>query len=219
MIKALIFDMDGVLLDSETLYKKSNTKLFESLGFKITDDQYQSLIGLSSSKIWETLISYANLPNSVEEYKQMEKDSKYQALLEENLTAHAHLFDVLHHCKTQNIKMAIASMSSMKNIHLIIKKLGIVSFFDAILSGENVVNGKPDPEIYIKAAYQLGVNPLECLAVEDSHNGSKAAVAANIACIGYINPGSGKQDLSHCFMTTDDYREILTHILNIKIND
>lgn len=205
--------MDGVLLDSETIYKSSNAKLFQSLGLSIDEHQYQSLIGLSSTKIWETLISESGLSGNIEEYKQLEKETKYQALFESELIPHQHIFDLLYYCKKSNIKMGIASMSSRKNIDLIISKLKMNLFFEVILSGENVTLGKPNPEIYLKAAEKLNLKPNQCLVIEDSFNGSQAAAAAGMKCIGYINAGSGKQDLSSCIMTSNNYKEVLKYIL------
>jgi len=94
------------------------------------------------------------------------------------------------------VKLAIASSSSIASIERNMEQLGLRKYFDKVVSGVTVDKPKPAPDVFLKAAEELGVKPEECLVIEDSCNGVKAAKAAGMACIGYVNPNSGEQDLS-----------------------
>lgn len=208
-IKAVIFDMDGVILDSETLYKHNNKIFFSSLGMDVSDEMYNTFIGLSSTKMWEKLKSTFDLPNDILYYKDLEKEEKYQLLSRTDLFAHDALETLLSHLKVNDINIGLASMSMKKNIILVIEKLKIESYFQVIKSGEDVTNGKPHPEIFIKTAEELGISTESCLVIEDSKNGVAAAKAANMQCIGFINVGSGNQDLSLADWVVNGYDEVV----------
>lgn len=211
-IKAVIFDMDGVILDSETLYKHNNKIFFASLGMDVSDELYNTFIGLSSTKMWEKLKSDFNLPYEISYYKDLEKEEKYQLLSRTDLYAHHALENLLSHLKINDFSIGLASMSMKKNILLVIEKLKIDSYFHVVKSGEDVVHGKPHPEIFLKTADTLNLSPENCLVIEDSKNGVAAAKAAQMQCIGFVNPGSGDQDLSMADWIADNYNDVLLKI-------
>ena len=99
--------------------------------------------------------------------------------------------------------MAIASSGLMKNINLILSKLNVESYFSHIVSGEMPKKGKPAPDIFLLAASHFNLSPENCLVIEDSRNGTLAAKAAGMTCVGYINEGSGNQDLSYADLVVD----------------
>jgi HAD superfamily hydrolase (TIGR01509 family) len=208
-IKAVIFDMDGVLLDSETIYKENNKRFFAKLGIHVSDELYNTFIGLSATLIWQTLKNKYYLPEPIEYYKKLEKEDRYHCLGKVELQAHENLLPLLQLISENNLPMAVASMSSKKNIELVIHKLNISHYFSTILSGEDVVHGKPNPEIFLKASTALKVNPEDCVVIEDSKNGIQAAKSAGMKCIGYINPGSGNQDLSKADWIIKDYQTLI----------
>lgn len=196
MTKLFIFDLDGVLLDSETLYKKVNFKLFEDLGAEITDEEYNSFIGISGEKMWNYIKRKGNLKQSISELRSLERERKFEGLAQNELIPNKGLLEVLDKLTSMNIPCAIASSGLMKNVKLILSKLNVEDYFSYIVSGEMPEKGKPAPDIFLLAAAHFGVNPKECIVLEDSRNGVLAAKAAEMKCIGYINPGSGNQDLS-----------------------
>ena len=103
---------------------------------------------------------------------------------------------LLDELKSCGIKIGLASSSSKEFIELILNKLGVIEYFEVIISGEDVQKSKPAPDIFQKAAEALNVEPSNCLVIEDSGHGVKAAKLAEMKCIGFNNPNSGKQDLS-----------------------
>ncbi len=196
MIKLVIFDLDGVLLDSESLYKIVNMNLFTDLGVHITDEEYNSFIGISGDKMWSYIKEKGSLTQSISELRAMERERKFDGLSEADLVPNDGLLELLHHIKENNIPTCIASSGLMKNIKLILSKLDVEAFFSYIVSGEMPKHGKPAPDIFLLAAKHYNIRPEDCLVIEDSRNGTLAAKVAGMTCIGYINPGSGNQDLS-----------------------
>src|SRR5690606_5174684 len=94
-----------------------------------------------------------------------------------------------------------------KNIDLILQKLDIEKYFDFVVSGEQVVKGKPEPDIFLKVANHYSIHPKDCMVIEDSTNGVLAAKAANMFCVGYYNPSSGNQDLTKADLIIDSFND------------
>ena len=113
------------------------------------------------------------------------------------------------------MKMAVASSSMYERIERTAKSLGVDDCFDVYVSGEQLKRPKPAPDIFIKAAELLGVSPSECIVIEDSGNGVNAAKAAGMACVGYINPGSGDQDLSAADYLVESLEGLETSFFNM----
>lgn len=210
---AVIFDMDGVLVNSEPLYRQINDEYFASLGFKVDDELYSTFVGIGARSMWTCLIEKFSLPRSVDEYIAEKRIWKIQSF------SNAHLFpidgvvELLQQLKSKGVKIGLASSSGRDVIEIILNKIGIASYFDCVVSGENIQNGKPAPDIFLKAAEILQVSPQRCAAVEDSKNGVTAATRAEMFTIGYQNPDSGNQDLSVATVTVHSIREAFTHLL------
>ncbi|MGB0524816.1 MAG: HAD family hydrolase [Flammeovirgaceae bacterium] len=213
--KAIIFDMDGVLVDSEHLYRAMNLKLFAELGATVSQQEYDGFIGIAANKMWGYLKDNYGIALGIPTLKKMEKDHKFQLLSERELHSFEGVLSLLQEAQALGYKMAVASSSPKKNIELVVTKLGIAHFFDVLLSGEEVAKGKPEPDIFLKAAALLGVAPQQCIVIEDSRNGAIAASKANIPCVGFRSPHSGHQDFSTCALIIDEFsqtnrREILS---------
>lgn len=205
MIKAVIFDMDGVLLDSEPLYFESNMGIFRELGFgdKMTMEDYKPFVGAPAWIMWETLKSRfgtAVINRPTVELVHYERE-KYLKFLRKKCAAGEivpipGVIDMLEDLRRSGYKTAIASSSDINVIHTVVDTLGIREYFDFLATGDYVKNGKPAPDIFLYAAKELGVAPKRCAVIEDSHNGVKGAAAAGMYVVGYYNPHSGEQDLS-----------------------
>jgi beta-phosphoglucomutase-like phosphatase (HAD superfamily) len=109
----------------------------------------------------------------------------------------------LDYLKAEKIDRCIASSGLMKNVQLILEKLNVEEYFSHLVSGEMVTNGKPSPDIFLQAAGHFSTKSSNCVVIEDSRNGVEAARSANMNCIGYINEGSGNQDLSKADLIVD----------------
>ena len=119
------------------------------------------------------------------------------------------LKELLSYARDKGLVLAVASSSSLHNINLVLKAIGLIQFFSLIASGEQVPKNKPFPDIYLKTAELLKLVPDECMVVEDSANGVKSAKVAGMYCVGFRNPGSGNQDLSPADMIVDSLRKII----------
>ena len=196
MEKLIIFDVDGVLLDSETLYMEMNQSLFTQLGADISYSEYQTFIGISGKKMWTYIKEKSGLSQTVDELIAIEKELKHITLKKTDLIPTIGLVDFLKLLKQRSYTIAIASSGLKKNIDLILQKLNIGEYFELIVSGEQVAKGKPEPDIFLTVSEHYHANPKDCIVIEDSKNGVLAAKAAGMFCVGYYNPSSGEQDLS-----------------------
>jgi beta-phosphoglucomutase family hydrolase len=211
MIKAAIFDMDGVIIDSEPIHFEADKMTMKDFGLEITDDVLNKYVGVSSIVMWTELRPKYKLSFSVEEL--IEKTLNYKKYLFGNkkLELIPGIFELMNELKNDNIKIGLASSSPRAFIEMILNNLEVTKFFDIIVSGEEVLKSKPSPDIFLRAAELLSIEPSECLVIEDSEHGVKAAKLSGMKCIGFKNPNSGKQDLTLsdtvvCSINEIDYR-------------
>jgi HAD superfamily hydrolase (TIGR01509 family) len=207
MKKLIIFDMDGVLLDSEKIYMDMNQIFFKKLGADISIAEHQTFVGISATKMWTHIKHKFNLSQSVDELKELEKELKHKTLKETSLIPTSGVIDFLEFLRQKGHTITIASSGLKKNVDLILQKLGIEKYFDLVVNGEQVLNGKPEPDIFLKVAEYYNLLPKDCIVIEDSTNGVLAAKAANMFCIGYYNPNSGKQDLTKADEIIDNFKD------------
>ena len=205
--KLIIFDMDGVLLDSEPLYMAMNLNFFKELGADVSIEEYHSFIGISATKMWTHLKNKYKLEQTIGALKEQERELKHALLKETKLIATCGIIDLLEYLKLHQYIIAIASSGLRKNIDLILQKLDIGQYFTYVVSGEQVVNGKPDPDIFLLVANHFNRKPEHCVVIEDSTNGIAAAKAANMFCIAYYNPNSGNQNLAKADMIIYDFKD------------
>ena len=178
MIKALIFDMDGVLIDSEIMYQKwvFNFLKQENLSYPLYS--YQKKIGTTAS-IFDDIEKYNEGCNSLELKGKFTKYWKSQKIDYLDIFPNI-LIEQLEWLKKKKIKMAIASSSPMDTINEVVTTCKIESYFDCLISGRDLPESKPNPTIFLKASEQLRIPVEECLVIEDSYNGIKAGKRANM---------------------------------------
>lgn len=205
-LKAVIFDMDGVIIDSEPLHIKIERELLEEFGGKITDEEHDEFIGTTDYHMWSTLKDRFNLEPSVDEMIKIKKRRFVKNIDKVELVEG--FYDLMLELYNENYLLALASSNNRKTVDLILDMFDLDKYIKYSISGEEVEKGKPNPEIFLKVAKKLDVSPQDCLVIEDAFAGVAAAKAAGMKCIGFKNPNSGNQDLSKADIVIEDFKQI-----------
>ena len=195
MLKAIIFDNDGVLVDSEPLHHLAEQATVAQLGYEITEQDFMQYVGVSSKIMLTGWIEKFQLNITLEELGEIHEKNLMRQF-KTNLQPTSGIIELLNNLKKQPLKLAVASSSTGKLVRTGLEKVGFYDHFETIVCGDEVEEAKPDPIIYLKTAGRLNVQPDECIVIEDSFPGVTAARAAGMFCIGYKNANSGDQDLS-----------------------
>lgn len=214
MIKAVIFDMDGVIVDSEPSHKKVFEKILKNLNLEISEEEYLSFIGTSNTHMWTILKKNYDLKETIEELVSNQIKENIEDFRRSNEKPIPGIVDLLKKLKNNDISTAVASSSPTEGIKLVLEKFRIEDYFDNILSGENLKRGKPAPDIFLMTANKLNVEPKHCVVIEDSENGVKAARSAGMRCIGFQNKNSGNQDLSNADIIVNSIEEINLNLID-----
>ena len=177
--RAILFDMDGVLVDSEPLFLSAINRLLVSEGVEPVSipENEEFLIGTTIGETWRLLKLSRPLPLPAEDYIQR-YDGIVRQVMQEELEPQPGVRELLAACVARGVPKAVASSSLHMWVDLKLNAIGLTGAFDAVLGGDDVSRGKPEPDIYILAAESLGVPPGECIAIEDSPIGIAAAVAS-----------------------------------------
>lgn len=182
MIKAVIFDMDGVMIDSEPLWEKTERILLARRSIDYSPEYRDLIVGLNQKDSGRLLRETFSLRETVDEIIS-ERVDILTGIYEEELEVVASLTPLLYELRSSEYLLAIASSSPLRVINFVLDMFSLHQYFDAVVSGECTENGKPHPDIYLHTAYRLGVNPSECVAIEDSINGVRSATSAGMYCI------------------------------------
>ena len=205
----IIFDMDGVLLDSEPMHQEIIYETFQLEGIPFDKAYIQTLTGMSAFPMWEKVKRDAQRLESVEELIKFHRDYFFKRLPEVKVPLVPHVKDVLEKFKNEGKHLSLASSSGHKLIDIFTQQTNIAHYFEVIMSGDDVKYSKPNPEIFLKVAQWYRLPATQFTVIEDSTNGVKAAKSANMKCIGFDNPLSGGQDLSQADLLIHSMQELL----------
>lgn len=186
MKKGFIFDLDGVIVDTAIYHYLAWKNLANQLGFEFTQEQNELFKGVSRKRCLEILLEIGQLEATQEQFDtwMVEKNADYLTYIE-NMDESEILPEVpkvLEFLKGNNIPIALGSAS--KNARAILEKVGLLSYFDIVVDGNDVIKAKPDPEVFLLAAKELGVSANDCIVFEDAVAGIQAANNANMISIG-----------------------------------
>lgn len=208
MLKAVIFDMDGVLIDSEPIHFESDVNVLKRFNKELSFDFYKKYIGTTMYEIWKNIKQEYDLSLSMEELIKLADIEKEKIIKETGYREIKGVANLVKDIYQSKYLLAVASSSPNEYIVNATTSIKLYDLFNEIVSGALLDNPKPSPDIFLYTAKLLGVNPEECMVIEDSTNGINAAKAAGMICIGFKNPNSGDQDLSNADCVIDSFEHI-----------
>jgi HAD superfamily hydrolase (TIGR01509 family) len=205
--KAVLFDMDGVVIDNLPYHVDAWLVYCERHGIPLTREIfYKDLNGLNSKYTFEWLLKRKLSREEIVEFEE-EKELIYREFYAPFLTPALGLLAFINQLKSAGIKTALGTSAGPGNIDFILDGLGIRDQFDAVIGGAEVTKGKPDPEIYLRAAGLVEVNPENCWVIEDSLQGIEAGLSAGMKVVGMTTSHSS-EELSHTYITSPDFVDL-----------
>lgn len=209
MISTVIFDMDGVIIDTEPIHHYAFVTHFAELGITVSDEEYASFLGKSTRNVYQFLREKYGLPQDVEVLLQRKRELFNQRFdtdptLDLLPGARALIEDLSQH----GVQLALASSASKATIGRVFERFGLAPYFAHVVSGEDFTQSKPDPAIFLHAAELSLTSVTACIVIEDSANGVAAAKAAGIYCVGYASPHSVGQDLRRADLIINHFSEL-----------
>ncbi len=211
-----IFDLDGVIVDTAKYHYLAWKNLANELGFEFTDEQNELFKGVSRKRCLEILLDIGQVKSTQKQFDtwMVEKNEDYLKYIEkmDETEILPDVPKILQYLKERNFPIALGSAS--KNAIPILEKVNLLSYFNTIVDGNNVTKAKPDPEVFLIAADQLGVEPENCIVFEDAQAGIQAANAANMISIGI----GDAEILSEADYNFNDFTEIDLEFLEGLVN-
>jgi beta-phosphoglucomutase len=183
MIKGVLFDMDGVLADSEQFICKAAILMFSEIGLNVQPEDFKPFVGTGENRYIGGVAEKYNLKVDIEKVKARTYEI-YQKIIKGKLKPLPGVRDFVDYCRERGFKIAVATSADAVKMEANLKEIGIpASTFNATINGVDVENKKPFPDIYLKSAEKIGLKPEECLVIEDAVSGIKAAKAAGCKCL------------------------------------
>ena len=180
MLEAVVFDMDGVLIDSEPLWQEEERQVFGSLGIELNPHMQEATYGLAPKEMIEHWYNFKPWNGKSHEEVKEELLERVIARVMNGIQPMAGVINILNFLKNKSLKIGLASSSPMNMIEAVIKSLGISDYFDVLCTAEDEGHAKPHPAVYISAIEKLKVHPVNAMAIEDSFLGVLSAKAARM---------------------------------------
>jgi beta-phosphoglucomutase len=187
MLKAVLFDMDGVLVDSEEFICKAAIEMFREKGLIVKPEDFIPFVGTGENRYIGGVAEKYNFPVDIQEVKKRTYEI-YRTLVRNKLRPLPGVKEFINSCKDRKLKIAVATSADEVKMRINLMEIGLpVETFDTTVNGLQIERKKPFPDIYLKAAELLGVPPENCLVVEDAPSGIKAARAAGMKCLAVMS--------------------------------
>ncbi|MBP0723993.1 HAD family phosphatase [Bacillus sp. RG28] len=209
-IKAIIFDMDGLMFDSERVTLEAIKKIGQAYQYVIEDEHVHEIIGTNQKYAKKRFQERFGEDFPFEDIMKQKKVDILEYYQTEGVPKKEGLVELLEYLKEKKLPLAVATSSYRESATFILKKAEVFPYFDAIICGDEVTHSKPEPEIFLKAASTLGVYPEECIVIEDSENGLIAAQKAGIRSIFVKDLVTPKNEvLAKVFKQADTLRDVI----------
>jgi len=209
LYSAIIFDMDGVLVDSEPYHIKAEKELFRKVGLDIPEEEHAGYTGTATDVMWREIIRLHKLDISIDEIVALNyRESEKYFLSLPQIPPMPGLVVLLDWATDTGISMAVASSSVPKVIDIIMEKTGLRKYFRQVVSSQVVGKSKPEPDIFLYTADQLSVPPEQCIVIEDSTNGIKATKSAGMFCVAYCGTSSCSRDTAQADLQITDFKDL-----------
>ena len=209
----VLFDMDGVLVDSEPYIAKAGCMLFAEKGLEVTPADFEPFIGTGDKRYVGGVAEKYNFPLDSTKAKTQLYDI-YLELIKGQLKPLPGVIDFLNKCKTMNKKIAVATSADLRKAQGNLTEMGLtIDYFDTVVTAEDIKHKKPDPEIFLLAAKRLSLNPCDCLVIEDAVSGVASAKSAGAKCLAITSTFTVEQ-LSDADFFAPDLAEVDGNVLN-----
>lgn len=205
IFKAAIFDMDGLLLDTERICMNCFMEAGRLIGYAVDPNVYLACIGTNHARSKSILIEGHGRDFPYEEISALWSERYLEKILENPIPIKAGALELLRDIVESGTPIALATSTAYEHAQIKLRNSKLYDYFDFIIGGDQVANGKPDPEIYLKAAAELNVAPSNCVAFEDSENGVRAALAAGIYVVqvpDLVVPSKELESMGHTILSS-----------------
>jgi beta-phosphoglucomutase len=215
---AVIFDMDGVLVDTYDAHYRSWLEMAEPEGIHFTEAEFAETFGRTSREIIAHYWGEGRYDDAQIAELDLRKEVAFRRAVEANVPAMPGVHELLGNLHRAGFRLAVGSSGPPENVALVLDKLGIREFFGAVVSGADVTRGKPDPQVFLLAAERLGVAPRRCAVIEDAPPGVAAANAAGMTSVGLVSTGRTSAQLAAARAVVGSLGEISPRMLHDLIH-
>jgi beta-phosphoglucomutase len=212
-VQAVIFDMDGVLVDSYRAHYQSWVELAEAEGLHLTETEFAVLFGRTSREIIARLWGNDRYDDAQIAELDFRKEAAFRRVIENDFPAMSGACELIQSLHDAGFRLAVGSSGPPENVAFVLDRLGVGDLFDAIVTGEDVARGKPNPEVFLTAAKRLGVPPNSCAVIEDAPAGVAAANAAGMLSVGLLSTGWKLDDLAAANIVVHSLDELSPQIV------
>jgi HAD superfamily hydrolase (TIGR01509 family) len=212
-LEAAVFDLDGLMIDSEPLQWRATNLALRPLGIQIDEQQWMRMVGRRTIDNLERLRETYGLEADLQEVERV-KDEAYRRLIKQDVRPMPGLHAAMDVCRRAGLDLALASCSVRADVEIVLNSLGLNGSFRVVVTGADVSIGKPDPQIFLETARRLRVDPCECVALEDTAYGVAAAKTAGMLCIAVPNRFTVDQDFDLADVVLHSLTELDLDTLN-----